>query len=394
MKRLKRDLVLFKGVLKAGIRVLVRWLDPRPAIRECGDLGMKVRKDLFPRKISQFLSTEWPRLLSFVFAFLVVIGFAWLLWCHRPSDGISTAWVIVWITGLALSIVLFLLLTATFWVTYNPTGYVSLVAVFIAAVTAFYTAQQASLLRHQIRLENRPFVSIEQPLWWFSRDEKGSVWLWLGLRQNNYGDKPAEEVKLRNFRALDLTINEEALEKKIREGTHEEAEKYVDEYVLDTRNQIILGIMKMLMQFFREYPDASKEDARLFVEGLISQKPKSGEFEVGYYGATALFGVEEVANDMQVYLSHQNRVLFPNQSIEFMWTLQIGGGIKNVLEGTNVLVVLLGYEYQSTLRDVEYSTFYLGYSDRNFSQRIKKGEGGAFLREFQVWTDEHPVKVR
>lgn len=342
---------------------------------------------LFPNELRKFLRREWLRLVWYTAAFIVLFSLTFLWWHLRAVTVGMCRWGLFALLGLA-----WLMVTSAFWSVYKPKDYlasvVSIVAIVVASIGVYYTGRQATLLSQQIQLENRPFVSIEKPLWWYSDDEHGNFWLWLQVRRNNYGEKPAEELRLRNFRAMNLVIHEDALRQKVTERTPAERRQHLGEYVADERNRLVLRLLGIFAEYFRAHPDASQQQAGAFIDSITQTPSKLENFDIGFYDGNSLFARVEVNNEMSDYLANQRAVLFPKQPSDILWTLQFGGGIQDVIRGNNLLVVLLAYEYRSHLKDSYYSTCFLGYSDRNFPDNslIDRGRGGKFLKEFQVWS--------
>ncbi len=340
-------------------------------------------------KLIKFLKKERTRLSQFALGGIGVMGSVFLLWHFWKIIG-SSIWGIL---GLCLVVSSATFLFVRLWIFYKPkdfiAAYMSIAAVILAILSTIFGGQQAWLLRQQIELENRPFVSIEDPFWWFEEDGAGSFWLWTGFHRNNYGQKPAEEVQFRNFRAIIVSINDEALANKIRQRTSKGQEKYLSEYILDERNRLVLHLVGLFASYFRSNPDASKDDVNIFGQVLARGLVTSQDLSLSFYKNEPLFRLVEVNNEMRGYLGSQRTTVFPHQDKVIYWTLQMGSGLKEILGGENLLISFFGFRYEGPVKNAAYSTFFLGYGDRNLSlSKIAKGSGGAFFREFQTWTAE------
>lgn len=264
-----------------------------------------------------------------------------------------------------------------------------LLAVVVSVVFAGFQTFQ---LREQIELENRPFVSIEDPHWWHEQDGLGSFWLGLGFFRRNYGEKPAEELEFRNLRAAIISIDEEGIAKKVTLRTPEGNRKYLDEYILDERNRLILQLMDILAQYFRTHPDVSKVDLEKFLKSLALNSKTVQGAPVLVFEGKPLFDLVEVNNEMAEYLQRQRVSLFPSREGRERRILmqQMGKGLADVVEGRNLLVTFFAFRYRSPLMGKSYSSFLLGFGDRNFRQQIQ-GFKGFLLQTFQSWSSEEAL---
>lgn len=261
-------------------------------------------------------------------------------------------------------------------------------ALIAASGSMIFAGWQAILLKKQIELENRPFVSIENPYWWYHRDENKSVWLGIGFDRSNYGQRFAEEVEFRNFRAITVAIDEKRLTEKIERRTSQGLKQYLAEYVADERNRLVLRLMSVLSRYFRTHPDTDKLALEAFVASLSPESPTLQGDGIFFYDGRLLFSPVEVNNEMQEYLKSQRGFVLPNRLPQKgQITLQMESANADVLDGQNLLIVFLAVHYQSALRDMDYSTFFLGYSGRNIGKKIQDRDG-AFLAEFQSWSSE------
>ena len=240
-----------------------------------------------------------------------------------------------------------------------------------------------------IELASRPFVSIERPYWWYEEDGNHSFWLGLGFNRRNYGERPAEELEFRNVRAVTIDIDEEGIANKVKHRTPL-GSPYASEYLRDERNRLILHVMGVMSEYFRNHSDVSKVELEAFLDALSPQSPALQNDAIFMNDGALLFKRVEVNNEMTEYLQRQRTVVFPGQLQGRVLNFQMGANPAQILEGKNLLVVFLGLRYQGPLRNTRYSSFFLGYSDGHFSQleRIQQGRGGAFLREFQSWLSQ------
>ena len=257
----------------------------------------------------------------------------------------------------------------------------------VAIVFMVLTGRNAALLKRQIELENRPFVSIED-VWW----RPDTVWIWCGFNRTNYGTRPAEEIEFRNFRAVVFEMRSDLIEQKVKQRTPPERMQYLQEYMLDERNKIILNLMEVIATFFKERPDARYAEVDAFLRGLTPESPELRKNGIFIHEGQLLFQCFEVNHDMDEYRRRQKTTVFPEQPHSEKLDQQMGeGGLRDVLQGDKLLVLYWAFRYHDIQKDNEYSTYYLGYSDRNFGQLLNDGRRFS-VQEFQSWASERPLK--
>lgn len=242
-------------------------------------------------------------------------------------------------------------------------------------------------------LSNRPYLGIIKKSSWGRK--KNTDWFLYTNKVRNYGNKPAEYFKRRNYRVIVFAIDNEKIAQKIKESRTEVSS--VEEYVIDERNRLRLGLLEELSKYFQSNPDVNKTSLWDFLkaENIMKQLRKN---EIYFYKGKLLFNIIEVNNDMENYYKSNADVIFPNEDRKMEITQQIGqGGIEGVLEGTNLLVIYSAIKYQGFKKDKTYSTFSLGYYDRldSGNQNIFKDDRGIEfyqLKEFQNWIEEDVEK--
>lgn len=263
-------------------------------------------------------------------------------------------------------------------------------ALVIAFLALIFTGWQACLLKKQIELENRPYVSVENPYWWYKRDANNSVWLGIGFDRSNYGQRPAEGLEFRNFRAVTIAIDDGGLKEKIERQTQQGMKQYLSEYIADERKRLIFRLMDALSSYFREHPDVDKTTLERFL-GSLPQALKGDK--ILFYEGRPLFRLTEVNNEMKGY-QRQRVIVYPTRSKpQGGMVIEQMGSAADVLDGQNLLVVFLAFRYQSVFQDMSYSTFFLGYSDRSSERKIQEGRNQASLSEFQSWPSEETAGV-
>ena len=246
-------------------------------------------------------------------------------------------------------------------------------------------------------LANRPYVSIEKPLWYYHLDNNRSVWLSIEFERRNYGARPAEVVGFRTLRVFTLTIEEELIREKVRHAKTDRGQYFEGDISEERNNRLILQLMAVLERWLRLHPDCLREELSAFLTSLSPQSSELQGKDVFTYENQLLFRFNEVAGDLNEYLRPRRTLLFPAQahsdeSPGRKVTLNLDSAAL-VLDNNQLLVVLMGLSYQGFIHDKRYSTFFLGYSDRQGSDhvRISKEEGGAFFTEFCSWLLEDRV---
>jgi hypothetical protein len=260
-----------------------------------------------------------------------------------------------------------------------------------AIVAVILSGWQTLELRKQNALENRPFVSIEDVRWWY----RPQNWFGSSFKRVNYGEKPAEEFRFQNFRAIVLQIDEEEIRQRVTANTPPELSRYLELYVVDERNQVILQLMEVLADYFRTHPDASHTEVMDFLH-VLSSKPQllTGKDLLAYNGKL-LLTLLEVNGDMDPYRKQQRSVVYPGQPVNEGLGLQMGSPyLQNVIEGSNVLVVYWAFAYQDIRRAKEYSSCYLGYAASGLTELLaRKHDRDWFsLQQFQSWSSEKSLR--
>lgn len=239
-------------------------------------------------------------------------------------------------------------------------------------------------------LSNKPFVSIENPYWWRIED---TDWFSSMFTTCNYGNKPAEKVTIRNFRAIVFRIdNKKILEKaKITKGDG----PYLQEYFKDEKNKFYLELMERLTDYFKRKPDADKIATSNFLASLLKEGEGASLFS---YNGGLFFSPTEINNDMDDYYKKHSKLIFPGQPELRGLIEQIGGGgVSDVLAGDSLLVVYWAIKYRGFRQDKEYTTFYMGFCDKDILEKVKsnfidsEGKVCHKLQEFSSWTKDEII---
>jgi len=270
-----------------------------------------------------------------------------------------------------------------------PIWRIEVFALLVALGSMLFTGVQAFLLLRQIELDNRPFVSIED-VWWGPRG--GSMQ--TGFEMENYGAKPAAELRFLNFRAVILTLDVAGITQKVKERTPASHSRYVErQYIPDERNRLVLSIMEFLAAYLRQNPEVDQEELRNFLTQLTPTSPGIMENDIFSYQGRLLFNLHEVNNDMDEYRRRQRFIAFPRQvRSEFLGQQMGEGGLRSVLEGNRVLIIFWALQYNDIQRDMEYASFYLGYGLYDLPGidigQVKK----CLIQEFQSWATDTPLR--
>lgn len=271
-------------------------------------------------------------------------------------------------------------------------AFATLGALIFSGLQAWNLSQQTQTLRQQMELENRPFLSIENVYWQY---KPSSVWLTSDFRLRNYGEKPAEEFQLRNYRVIIFEIKESLIEEKIKEEWREKLEevtgleksKRLRLYKDDERGRLTLHLMRVLADFFRANPDARQAEVKKFLDNLGPASPELKGNKIFVYKKKLLFRSIEVNNEMEEYFREQRRIVSPKQAKLQEMTQEMGEPwLKGILDGKNLLVVHWAIQYRDILSERLYSTFYIGFN-RRFSNKPDKEFISPFV-EFQSWSAE------
>jgi hypothetical protein len=250
----------------------------------------------------------------------------------------------------------------------------------------FYTARQASLLQKQIEIEIRPSVSIENARWSYGPN---TDWFTSDFVRKNYGGRPAVEFHFENFRAIILKVHDSALQQKVRARTPSEQARYVQEYFEDERNRLILNLLELVADYFFKRPNAKRGEVDNFLSGLEPSSPEVRDRKILLFDKQLLFRVVEVNKDMDEYYRRLRVVVFPGDEKRRGLTQQMGReGVREVIEGSNVLIVYWAVGYKDIEKMREYESFYVGYCDRHCREDrepTEEGWVGSPLREFRSW---------
>lgn len=262
----------------------------------------------------------------------------------------------------------------------NPTSWILAV---VAIITLFFTYKN-------IELVNRPFVSIENVYW---RQEKDSDWFMSGFKMKNYGNKPAQDFSIANVRIMVMNIDKEALVGRLRQDKKEIPEQYFQEWLLDFRNKVYWGTVKLFSDYFYSHPDATKLEVTKFIKSWNKILPKDSILR---YKEGLLINPIEVNNDMFDYFSKTSLLVYPNQeNAGGRYTQQMGkGGIAGVEKGDNLLIVHWEIKYKGLINKFlnpfspqTYSTNYIGYHIEPCAKMIDStGFTFNILREFRSWS--------
>lgn len=262
--------------------------------------------------------------------------------------------------------------------------WIQVVIALAALATVGFVGCQTLLLRRQIELENRPFIGVKNVYWWHLPNTN---WFGLDFTTQNYGNKPAIESHIRNFRAVIFYIDNTMIEEKIK-SRPDFQEQYLQEYVLDERNRLILKLLEILAKHFKDYPDIQKKELEQFINSLTPTL----EDEIFFHNGKLLFKIVEINNEMEEYYRRQQILVVPNEPRERKLIQQMNKyGIQDILDGNNLLVIYLSFQYQNIQKSKQYSTCYLGYTDKHFSEHkviLEDGWEKGPLQEFQSWSLE------
>ncbi|OGX30039.1 MAG: hypothetical protein A2879_03570 [Omnitrophica WOR_2 bacterium RIFCSPHIGHO2_01_FULL_49_10] len=264
--------------------------------------------------------------------------------------------------------------------------YLKEIATFIAAIVTIFglgwTIYQGMKTNERTdlntELANRPFVSIEEPYWIVSEGgvAEGKMFE-AGISIKNYGSKPAEKVKDRNFRAIIFDIKNIEIKDKI--GN--------DKNILDERKRLTLELIRLLVGFFEKNPDANNENISTYLSQLSPDCLELKDKAVLLHKGALLFNELEVSQDLNDYKKGEGYLIFPTQPL--WWSIKTDMSdayLEGIIEGKYLLIVYWGIEYKGFRKDKEYSTFYLGYYDAMMN--VPKFE----LQKFQSWSTDETVK--
>lgn len=246
--------------------------------------------------------------------------------------------------------------------------------VFVAIWQGISTNKRADL---NTELANRPFLSIEAPRWIITEGGIEGKWLESSISIKNYGSKPAEQVKDRNFRAIIFEIKTTEIKERI--GN--------DKNILDERKRLILELMRLLVDFFEKNPDANNSEVSTYLSSLSPNSLELKDRAILFYKGVLLFNKLEVSRDLDDYKKGKGYLVFPTQPIPWQIRTDMSDGYLEGTEKEYLLVVYWGIKYKGFLKDKEYSTFYLGYYDA-ITTDIPKFE----LQGFQSWAMDETLK--
>jgi len=269
------------------------------------------------------------------------------------------------------------------------------IEVIIAVAALCFTGYQAILLRTQVELEVRPFVSIDKVSWWYKSD---TVWFGSSFVRENHGARPAADFGFRNFRAIIFDIRDSEIAEKVKLRTSEGQLQYLEEYVADERNKLILNLLEVLGNYFSRHPDATKVETEAFLKGLTVKSQEIRDKPILFYEGGLLYSPLEVNNDMDEYRKRQKVVIVPNREEPDGLGQQMGQGyVKAIIDGNNLLVVYWAFQYMDIQKNKRYSSFYLGYADRNFSVPMGQTRDGKLrylMQTFQSWPSDEPPLLK
>lgn len=252
--------------------------------------------------------------------------------------------------------------------------FVTIIGLIFSIYQGIATNNRADL---NIELVNRPFISIEKPYWIVSEGGIEGKWLESGILIKNYGSKPAEEVKSRNFRAIIFEIKTAEIKEKI--GN--------DKNILDERNRLALELMRLLVSFFEKNPNASNLEISTYFSSLSPNSLELKDKTILLHKGALLFKELEVSHDLGDYKKGNGYLVFPTQPIGWTIKTDMNDGYLEGIKEEYLLVIYWGIKYKGFRKDKEYSTFYLGYYDAERTDISKSDLWG-----FQSWAIEETIK--
>ncbi|MDD5431656.1 MAG: hypothetical protein PHO70_01540 [Candidatus Omnitrophica bacterium] len=253
----------------------------------------------------------------------------------------------------------------------NPTAWI-LAAVALISLYLTYS---------NVELVNRPFVGIERVAW---LEMQNTDWFESWFKIKNYGNKPALDYSVVNFRVIVMSLNKDLLKEKLKNDNKQLLEQYLNEYFLDLRNKVCRETTNLLADYFYKFPNATQSEVVSFLD---SWSKKLSRDNILKYNGKLLVGKIEVNNDMFDYFLRNSQLIYPNEDnlMETLKTQMGSGGISGVRNGDNFIIIYWAIKYKGLTNKFltpwipkMYSTYYIGYNSESQTRE---------LQEFRSWSN-------